>query len=185
MATRKQETTDIAERRAEIVSLFLRGIPQNQIGRELGYSPATVSEDIIAAVTEWKAQAVKDVDAAKAIELEKLAGVEAKAWEGYEESRNKVDRHGQRYQGDPNPAFLGIILGAIAQRCKVLGIVVTVKNTTMLTQQNTYFQAGHAMTRERMHEEVKKVLEGWTSKAVGQATGMTATVMGGLREIDK
>lgn len=162
-AKRKQSEVKIAKRQEQAAQLFLKGVPQNKIALELNVSAVTICGDIKAVVAQWKTQSIKDIDSAKAVEIEKCIAVEAAAWEGYEASKKMV---GNLRAAKGDPAYLNVILGAISLRCKLLGIDQPPKSAT---HNSIHFHTGGIMNREKMREEVTRRLEGWKSLAVDSA----------------
>lgn len=163
---------DVETRRQQVAALFLKGHSQADIAERLEVDRHTVAAALTVVVSGWKATAIKDIDTAKAIELEKLVGVEAAAWQGYEESRTKQDKEGCQYIGDPNPSFLGVILASINQRCKILGI-----DSPKGKGGNSIHFHGAFLSREQMREAVQKQLSNYRSKAIQVGTGLPAVTL--------
>lgn len=145
---RLAETLAITSRRNKVAELFLRGITnQFEICAKLGMDPAqrsTVSRDLDALDKQWKASGVRDLDAAKGQELERLEALEREYWAAWEQSKTErqLTRTKRRTGGgseprdeaemkkerrDGNPAFLDGVLKCITKRCSLLGLDAPVK----------------------------------------------------------
>ena len=64
-----QERFRILERRKRVAAMYLQGMSQWEIGRQLGVTQQCIAKDIQALEKEWLASAVVAIDAAKAKEL--------------------------------------------------------------------------------------------------------------------
>ena len=72
MGRTSEETTRIALRRQKVAELYLQSRTQVAIGRELGISQTTVCQDLRAIREQWRDSGVRDFDAARERELQKL-----------------------------------------------------------------------------------------------------------------
>jgi hypothetical protein len=135
-----QERLRILERRRRVASLYLRGVCQWEIGRQLGVTQQCVAKDIAALETEWLAAAVVDLDAAKAKELARIDRLERVAWRAWQRSCQRKERASTRLekklnddaqQGktvtskhtegrDGNPEYLKRVEWCISKRCELL-----------------------------------------------------------------
>ena len=100
MATLASVTEEMADRRAKVESLVLRGWTPRAIAQKLGVSPTTIYRDIKAVRDQWKVLRVRDYDAALSEQLEKLIAIEREAWDAWdrskqEEVRTKVIKEGE------------------------------------------------------------------------------------------
>jgi hypothetical protein len=82
----------IQERRRRVASLYLRGISQWEIGRQLGVTQQCIAKDVQALEKEWLASAVVDIDAAKAKELARIDRLERVAWRAWRRSCQRKER---------------------------------------------------------------------------------------------
>src|SRR5262245_7853990 len=106
MAQSKREQLRVAERRAEVARLYLQGMPQYEIARQLGRDGSAgqmmVSRDLAAVKKAWAAAACRDYDAAEGQLLCELALLKRGLWDSWELSRRGKD--GQPRPGDPRLA---------------------------------------------------------------------------------
>jgi hypothetical protein len=133
--THRQTTT--AQRRETIASLYLRGQYQSAIARQVGVTQQQVSYDLKVLRTQWRASALRDFDAAKALELQRIDEAERAYWVGWERScqqrevtltkrvtgttpRDEASIRRETPVGDPR--FLDGVMRCIAQRCDILGL---------------------------------------------------------------
>ena len=135
-----RQRTDLTIRRKDVGKLYLSGMTQPAIARELGVSQPTVSRDMKVLRDEWLASALIDVNAAKAKELAKIDNLEIEYWEAW---RRSIGEHIQEVtkakgpaKGSPtdiekvvrkntlvgDPRFLQGIQWCIDKRCKILGL---------------------------------------------------------------
>jgi hypothetical protein len=115
--------------------MYLRGVMQGDIAKELQLSHATVSRDLALLQKEWQTARLYDMNEAKNKELARIDVLERTYWDGWERSKldaeaeteaisspgNTVLLHSSRGQnGDPR--FLQGIMTCIERRCSILGI---------------------------------------------------------------
>jgi hypothetical protein len=129
----------IESRRSQVASLFLQGIKrQGELAQRLGVNRSTISRDLRVLNVRWKEAAVRDLDAAKSQELERLDLLEQEYWAAWERSKQPhemttteqtTDGDGERVKaalrkddqhGDPR--YLAGVERCIEQRCKLLGL---------------------------------------------------------------
>lgn len=124
----------VAVRRQQVAELFLQSRTQTEIARELGVAQSTVSADLKALHERWRATALRDFDAARAVELKKLQRIEREAWQAWQRSQEplettKVTQVGEdrraeksvRHQhGDPR--YLEIVHRCIMSRRALMGL---------------------------------------------------------------
>jgi hypothetical protein len=135
-----QERFRILERRGRVASLYLRGISQWEIGRQLGVTQQCIAKDVRALEKEWLASAVVDIDAAKAKELARIDRLERVAWRAWRRSCQRKEKASTRLekklddqaqQGktvsskqtevrDGNPEYLKRVEWCISKRCELL-----------------------------------------------------------------
>jgi hypothetical protein len=133
-----QERFRILERRRRIASMYLRGLSQWEIGKQLGVTQQCVAKDVQALEKEWLASAVVDIDAAKAKELARVDRLERVAWRAWRRSCQRKERATTRLekqldaqQGksvtskqtegrDGNPEYLKRVEWCINKRCELL-----------------------------------------------------------------
>lgn len=76
------------ELRLEKVSaMYLSGKTQREIAEELGVSQVTISRDLDALQKRWQANAIRNTDALKEEELEKIRLIEREYWEAWNKSK--------------------------------------------------------------------------------------------------
>jgi hypothetical protein len=135
-----QERLRILQRRRRVASMYLRGLSQWEIGRQLGVSQQCIAKDVQALEKEWLAAAVVDIDAAKATELARIDRLERVAWRAWQRSCQRKERASSRLekklnddaqQGktvtskhtelrDGNPEYLKRVEWCISKRCELL-----------------------------------------------------------------
>jgi len=135
-----QERFRILERRRRVASMYLRGLGQWEIGRQLNVSQQCIAKDIQALEKEWLTSALIDIDAAKAKELARIDRLERIAWSAWRRSCQRKERASTRLektidenskQGksvtskqtelrDGNPEYLKRVEWCINKRCELL-----------------------------------------------------------------
>jgi hypothetical protein len=120
--------------------MYLRGMSQWEIGRQLGVTQQCIAKDIQALEKEWLASAVVDIDTAKAKELARIDRLERVAWRAWRRSCQLKERASTRLekklaedakQGktvtskqtegrDGNPEYLKRVEWCINKRCELL-----------------------------------------------------------------
>jgi hypothetical protein len=133
------EELTIESRRCQLAELFLRGIKrQAELAQHLGVNRSTVSRDLKVLNARWKEAAVRDLDAAKGQELERLDQLEHEYWQAWQQSKgpHEVTTTEQTTGGDGDrvraairkeeqhgdPRYLDGVQWCIEQRCRILGI---------------------------------------------------------------
>jgi hypothetical protein len=133
------EELTIESRRCQVAELFLRGIRrQGELARRLGVDRSTVSRDLKVLNARWKEAAIRDLDAAKGQELERIDLLEQEYWAAWEKSknghetttteqtttpegeRNKAAIRREEQHGDPR--YLAGVQWCIDKRCEILGL---------------------------------------------------------------
>jgi hypothetical protein len=129
----------LESRRSKLAGLFLRGIKrQVELAQRLGVNRSTVSRDLKVLNVRWKESGVRDLDAAKGQELERIDLLEREAWDAWEKSkkgretttteqttggegdRTKAAIRKEEQHGDPR--YMASVQWCIEQRCKLLGL---------------------------------------------------------------
>ena len=129
-----------------------------EVKRRLGLrtcSPSTVCQDVQRLLAEWKEERLEDMDAKVTAELTRIDLVIKEAWAMWEKSKEDAHKRKSRQTGVPTdsngnvsmatvraimedaevrgvgePRYLDIILRALAQRCKLLGLDKTAVDVT-------------------------------------------------------
>src|SRR5215470_6362585 len=134
------ERFEILERRQRVAGMYLQGMKQWEIGRQLNVTQQCIAKDIQALEKEWLASAVVDIDAAKAKELARIDRLERVAWRAWQRSCKRKERASTRLekkadedarQGktvtskhtelrDGNPEYLKRVEWCINKRCELL-----------------------------------------------------------------
>ena len=135
-----QERFRILERRQRVAGMYLRGMSQWEIGRQLGVTQQCIAKDVHALEKEWLASAVVAIDAAKAKELARIDRLERVAWRAWRRScqrkerattrmERKLDEDAQKAKTvtskatelrDGNPEYLKRVEWCISKRCELL-----------------------------------------------------------------
>ena len=90
MPVRPSKQLAVLQRRQQTADRYLRGWTQTAIGEDLGVTQATISGDLKEIRREWRASALRDFDAARDLELQKLDRVEREAWAAWERSQQPI-----------------------------------------------------------------------------------------------
>lgn len=115
-------------------SMYLRGVRQMDMAKELGVSISTVERDLQKLRGEWHESANYNFQSAKMEQLAKIDEIERAAWEAYEASRRekrKVTHFDEKVNprtvtqkdeaGAGDAKWLDKISWCVEQRCKILG----------------------------------------------------------------
>ena len=86
----RKEKVALAKRRHQVSELYVQGHKQTAIAGHVGVSQQTVSNDLKAIQNEWRNSSVRDFDAVRDKELEKLDRVERESWAAWERSQKPV-----------------------------------------------------------------------------------------------
>jgi hypothetical protein len=133
------EELAIESRRTQVAGLFLRGVKrQAELAERVGVDRSTVSRDLKVLNARWKEAGVRDLDAAKGQELERIDQLEAEYWDAWERSKKAhetttteqtTSADGERLKagirkeeqcGDPR--YLAGIQWCVDKRCEILGL---------------------------------------------------------------
>jgi len=134
MSVKPSRKVAIVQRRQKVADLYLKGYGQAAIARELNVRQSTISEDIKQATIAWRESTIRDFDAARDLELQRIDKVDRESWAGYERSQQpgqvatvdgqpgsqKSKRTMKHQYGDPR--FLDIILKCNEARRQLLGL---------------------------------------------------------------
>jgi hypothetical protein len=135
-----QERFRILERRKRVAGMYLQGMSQWEIGRQLGVTQQCIAKDIQALEKEWLASSVVDIDAAKAKELARIDRLERVAWRAWRRSCQRKEKATTRMEKklhedtqkaktitskatelrDGNPEYLKRVEWCINKRCELL-----------------------------------------------------------------
>ena len=135
-----QERFRILERRKRVAGMYLQGMSQWEIGRQLGVTQQCIAKDVQALEKEWLASAVVDIDAAKARELARIDRLERVAWRAWRRSCQRKEKATTRMEKklhedaqqaktvtskatelrDGNPEYLKRVEWCISKRCELL-----------------------------------------------------------------
>jgi len=124
----------ILERRKKVADLLLQSWTQEAIAQELNISQAQIAADLKKIRKAWQESSIRDFDAARDLELERLAHIGREAWAAWQRSQQpsqsatvdgeagsqKARRTVKHQYGDPR--FLDIALRCSDARRKLLGI---------------------------------------------------------------
>jgi hypothetical protein len=122
-----------------VADLLLQSWTQEAIAQELGTSQAQIAADLKKIRDAWRESSIRDFDAARDLELERLARIEREAWAAWQRSQQpsqwatvdgeagsqRAKRTVKHQYGDPR--FLDIALRCNDARRKLLGIDAPVK----------------------------------------------------------
>jgi hypothetical protein len=87
MPVKPNKKLEIAGRRQQVAELYVQGHTQCAIGQRLAISQPTVCDDLRQTKQQWRASAIRDFDAARDLELQKLDKVEREAWAAWDRSQ--------------------------------------------------------------------------------------------------
>jgi transposase len=134
MAVTRARKTEIAQRRKNVAELYVQGWTQMQIADKLQIGQATVCYDLQKLQKEWRESRIRDFDAARELEIQKLDRVEREAWAAWENSKRPsqsaefkddatntpTKKRVKNQNGDPR--FLVVVHQCIASRRALLGL---------------------------------------------------------------
>src|SRR4051794_20268826 len=87
MAVTRARKTEIAQRRKNVAELYIQGWNQTAIAEKLGMGQSTVCYDLQKLQKEWRESRVRDFDAARELEIQKIDRLEREAWAAWERSQ--------------------------------------------------------------------------------------------------
>lgn len=134
MAVKKARRLEIAQRRRDVAELYIQGWTQTAIAEKLGIGQPAVCKDLQQIQREWRDSRIRDFDAARELELQKIDRLEREAWAAWE--RSQKPSQSAEFAGDANntpkrkrvtnrvgdPRYLLIVHNCIASRRAVLGL---------------------------------------------------------------
>jgi len=125
--------------RRNISRLYLQGVTQVEIARELKISQPTVSRELKLLQAEWRVERVFDINEAKQRELAKIDNLEIEYWLAWKRSQTEtviktkkatkildmvrdqeLSERTETSVGDAR--FLNGVMDCIKQRCAILGV---------------------------------------------------------------
>jgi predicted transcriptional regulator len=145
----------------EIARRYLQGETQASIGKSLGISQQTVSDNLKEIRSRWLESSIRDFDEIKAEQLAKIDRVESECWEQWERSKKqkktrkneeiltgkgsiiKESETSQDQCGDPR--FIAEIMKCIERRCALLGLDSELKYQDLSIAIGKVIQAGYAI----------------------------------------
>jgi len=135
----------ILARRSEVAKLYRDGEGQIEIARLLGVARKVVTFDLAALRIEWRASSIRDFDALREKELERIDRLELEAWNSWELSHRDD-------QPDGNPKFLDLVRDCIQERCRLLGLYAPTKSDSTVT--GSVVVASTFLGRDEMRQTV-------------------------------
>jgi hypothetical protein len=165
MGRNPKETTHIAQRRQRVAALYIQGWFQTAIAQGLGISQPTVCQDLQAIRKQWRDSAIRDFDALRERELQKLDLLEREAWAAWKRSQEPAestrvvqDGSGKRAQkteahrvGDPR--YLEQVHKCVASRRAILGLDAPVRVAPTSPDGETSYHAHVMVELMRIAEE--------------------------------
>jgi hypothetical protein len=124
----------ILQRRKQVAELYLQGFTQSAIAEKLGIKQPTVCDDLAHIRKAWEESQIRDYDAARTLQVERLRQVSREAWEGYSRSQQpsqmatvdgangsgKTKRTVRHQYGDPR--FLDLVIKSIEAERQLMGL---------------------------------------------------------------
>lgn len=134
MAVTRARKTEIAQRRKHVAELYVQGWTQMAIAEKLEIAQTTVCTDLQRLQKEWRESRLRDFDAARELEIQKLDRLEREAWAAWERSQKPsqsaefkddaantpTKKRVKNQNGDPR--FLVVVHQCIASRRALLGL---------------------------------------------------------------
>jgi len=168
MAAKHRKPKQKLDHKAKIAKAVLAGNNYSEIAASLGVSLRTVHRDLSEVLTEWRENAISDIDQLQAIELARLDKVEAEAWKAWERSigTTKKTRKGITAQGEVDleileeingdPRYLEKVLVCVQKRIAIFGLEKPIK----VDLKNEYT----GLTRSEIIKEIARLEAGTTTK---------------------
>lgn len=134
MGVNTAKRTEIGLRRHQIAELFIQGWTQTAIAQKLGIGQPSVCKDLKIIQDEWRVARVRNFDAARELELQKIDRLEREAWLAWERSQkpSQSAEFGDDTSTTPrkkkvknqtgDPRFLVVVHQCIASRRALLGL---------------------------------------------------------------
>jgi len=170
------------ERLAEVARLYLDGMTQVAIGRQIGVHQTQISYDLKIVRARWLESSVRDFDEAKAQELAKIDNIEAKfmaAWERSthvkqvtstkrkegKDASTEASVTKQEQPGDPR--FLDGAMKCIAKRCEIMGFDAP-KKTAFVNPDGTSY--GPFLTDDERRSRLLALITGQDEESTTRPT---------------
>jgi hypothetical protein len=146
MPVKRAKKHEILQRRSSVAELYLKGWTQVTIAQHMGVRQPTISSDLAVLHREWRESALRDFDAIRETQLQKLEHLEREAWAAYDRSagtrhrRRMVARDGvkiseiEQWEEAGDPRYLKIVQDCIAKRCELLDIKAPLRMNLRLTR---------------------------------------------------
>lgn len=134
MAVTRARKTEIQLRRKQVAELYIQGWTQCAIAEKLSVTQACVCIDLQKLQKEWRESRLRDFDAARELEIQKLDRLEREAWAAWERSQkpSQSAEFGDDTSNTPkkkkvknqngDPRFLVVVHQCIASRRALLGL---------------------------------------------------------------
>lgn len=187
MPVKKSTKLAVAKRRRDVAELYVQGLTQMVIADRVGVSQPTISDDLKKIHIEWRESRIRDFDAARDLELQKLDRAESEAWEAWEKSKKpaqsavvtgegadqKTRKTMKNQYGDPR--YLDVVLKCVAARRDLLGLDAPVQVAPVMPDGKEPFRLEiDAMSHEelrvlkRLRNTVPQIME---AKVVNERNG--------------
>jgi hypothetical protein len=146
MPVKRSKKHEIIQRRSSVAELYLKGWTQATIAQHLGVRQPTISSDLAVLHREWRESALRDFDAIRETQLQKLEHLEREAWAAYDRSagtrqrKRMVARDGvkisevEQWEEAGDPRYMKIVQDCIAKRCELLDIKAPLRMNLRLTR---------------------------------------------------
>lgn len=126
---KKNDQYRILERRQRIARLYLQGLTQHEIARQVGLTQAAVSLALTACRRYWQEESKRDFEEKLALELAKLNELEREAWDAWRSSRDPISPRGSPRPGDSR--FLERVQRCIELRLRAMGALSADTNVNL------------------------------------------------------
>jgi hypothetical protein len=153
MPTARSKPVELSHRRQLVADRYVQGWTQTAIAQEMGVSQATICADLHAVQRHWRESAIRDFDAARELELQKLDRIEREAWDAWERSKQPAQSARVRSNGSGSertektvrqrigdPRFLDQIHKCIASRRALLGLDAPTRIAPVMPDGQTPFR---------------------------------------------
>lgn len=158
------------ERRHRISELYLRGMTQHEIAREVGVTQQQVSYDLKVIRRALDKQAVENLDEHRRLELARINDLQREYWQAWQESKEQATKtHAKKVAGGSggegrtettlvkeertgDPRYLAGVQWCIAERAKILGI-----NAPQRTEVTVTTKPLAEMTDEELDEYERRI----------------------------
>ncbi len=146
MPVKRAKKHEILQRRSSVAELYLKGWTQVDIARHVGVRQPTISSDLATLHRQWRESSLRDFDAIREAQLQKLDHLEREAWAAYDRSagtrqrKRFVVRDGvkiselEQWEDSADPRFLKIVQDCIVKRCELLDIKAPLRMNLRLSR---------------------------------------------------